>query len=371
MTSPLPPLPNPLTSLAWLPPDIANQLEASRYLYSATIGAWIWDFLMSLHEEYVLFSRSKVRIPAVVYLLARMASFAFILTALIFQVGSVDDCHALAKAIGWFGGIAMPLNSLLFFFRVKAVFNHSRVMVTLFGLLWLATLGCISAPFAVDGIHIGTTRNCVNSSVKSYSSAGIIIVAVHDTLVFFAITFRLTSYSLADTWPEQVKTFFSGRGMGKMSKTLLHTGQLYYLATVGFNIVAAVIILAPSVPPVLRAMFSIPNVALQNAMACRVYRQLKLGIIQDLHSPFSASASGSGSTPIRFMPTFRSQTSKTFIGTQSQFEYQFNKEFKMQVGINKETEVVVDQLTSVQDPESLEDKRRGRDIIPSLDSSVE
>lgn len=34
----LPPLPNPLTPLAWLPPDTASQLEVSRYLYSATIG---------------------------------------------------------------------------------------------------------------------------------------------------------------------------------------------------------------------------------------------------------------------------------------------------------------------------------------------
>lgn len=42
-----------------------------------------------------------------------------------------------------------------------------------------------------------------------------------------------------------------------------------------------VVILTPSVPPIIRAMFSIPNIALQNTMACRVYRLLKLGRISD------------------------------------------------------------------------------------------
>ena len=45
------------------------------------------------------------------------------------------------------------------------------------------------------------------------------------------------------------------------------------------NIVSMVVILTPSVPPIVRAMFTVPNVALQNTMACRVYRLLKLGII--------------------------------------------------------------------------------------------
>ena len=47
------------------------------------------------------------------------------------------------------------------------------------------------------------------------------------------------------------------------------------------NIVSMVVILTPSVPPIIRAMFTVPNVALQNTMACRVYRLLKLGIIRD------------------------------------------------------------------------------------------
>lgn len=39
-------------------------------------------------------------------------------------------------------------------------------------------------------------------------------------------------------------------------------------------------ILTPSVKPVYRAMFTIPNVAIENAMACKVYRDIKFGLIE-------------------------------------------------------------------------------------------
>ena len=35
------------------------------------------------------------------------------------------------------------------------------------------------------------------------------------------------------------------------------------------------------VPPVYKAMFSVPNIALESAMACRVFRGIRLGLIND------------------------------------------------------------------------------------------
>jgi hypothetical protein len=56
-------------------------------------------------------------------------------------------------------------------------------------------------------------------------------------------------------------------------------------------------ILAPSLPPVYRAMFTHPNVAINNAMACRVFRDIKFGHI----SPTS--------TTLRTLPTFVAKSS--------------------------------------------------------------
>ncbi|KAJ7657757.1 hypothetical protein DFH06DRAFT_453890 [Mycena polygramma] len=41
-----------------------------------------------------------------------------------------------------------------------------------------------------------------------------------------------------------------------------------------------VMVLDQSMPPVFHAMFAIPNIALENAMACRVFRALRLGYIE-------------------------------------------------------------------------------------------
>jgi hypothetical protein len=48
----------------------------------------------------------------------------------------------------------------------------------------------------------------------------------------------------------------------------------------GSNVVQLILILTP-IPPVFHAMFCIPNLALENAMACRVFRAVRLGKIDD------------------------------------------------------------------------------------------
>jgi hypothetical protein len=57
---------------------------------------------------------------------------------------------------------------------------------------------------------------------------------------------------------------------------------MFFSATIGLSIVFATMLIAPSVPAVYHSMFSVPNLALENAMACRVYRAVKLGFIKNL-----------------------------------------------------------------------------------------
>ena len=127
--------------------------------------------------------------------------------------------------------VAVPSNSLLFFFRVRAVFKANKYVVAFFALIWLSTFGSFTVPFSIGGEHIGTTNRCINSNIKPSSSVGIIVSTVNDTLVFVAITYRLVVYntSVSNTWRMRLKVLFSGEGMGGVSKALLQTGQLYYL----------------------------------------------------------------------------------------------------------------------------------------------
>lgn len=192
----------------------------------------------------------------------------------------VSNCHLLIKAIGWCATFSVPLNCLLFFLHIRAIFDSFKVMTALFAVLWLSTLGCaMTAPFSLEGIHIGTTKNCIDSDIKEFESAGLVAMAVNDTAVFLAITAKLLMHSLGNIWIDCLKIFFSGKGMGNVLRALLKTGQLYYLyvsffhvilfliglfrAIVGLNIISAVIILAPSVPPIYRVMFTVPNIRKQ------------------------------------------------------------------------------------------------------------
>lgn len=221
----------------------------------------------------------------------------------------------------------MPLNSLLFFFRIQAVFHKLTRFVFIYAFLWLCTLTTITAPFAIDhAINIGTPAICVETDVKGFANVGPVLIAVHDSLVYIGISARLTLNNLPLTSPRPIdalKIFFSGKGIGQISKSLLTTGQMYYLyvyffphrqyassspihldvfqlhsATIGMSIAHIAVIFSPSVPPVIKATIPIPNIALQNVMACRVYRQLKLGLISETSTTTLVSASSSSrSTP--------------------------------------------------------------------------
>ena len=56
-------------------------------------------------------------------------------------------------------------------------------------------------------------------------------------------------------------------------------------------------ILIPNIPAVQHLMLSIPNLALENAMACRVYRAVKLGFIMNPESTQYGHTVGFPSAP--------------------------------------------------------------------------
>ncbi|KAL4245209.1 hypothetical protein ABKN59_010260 [Abortiporus biennis] len=149
-------LPNPLTPLAFLPPDIAHQVQVAQLLVMAVIGAWMWDYLMFLYEEYSMFIKHKLALPDVVYALSRIVAISYIAMLIIYAGGPIahNNCNEVDKAAAWTGVITIT---------------------------------------------------------------------------------------------------------GRLTKALIQSGQLYYLATVGVNLIAMVANLAPWVPEVYRAILTTPD----------------------------------------------------------------------------------------------------------------
>jgi len=301
---------NPYTPLAYLPAATANQFEASRYLYVATLGAFLWDWFMSMPEEYRLLAKASRPVPVFVYFLSRISAVLYILTSTLFQAAPIPNCQALQLTLGICYCFAVSSASYLFFLRIQAVFHQNKLVQGIFAILWLGVLGgSITVPLATKGAHIAPTQYCINSEVKSFASTAVIMSTINDSLVFLAISVKLlSSDNVEHSAKDRLKMFFStsgnGNGLSSISSALFQGGQIYYLTTVGMNLLTMIMVLTPSAPPVYRAMFTIPNNALQSVMACRVFRQLRLGLLPNISYPSNTQPN----VPLPWRPT-RSQRS--------------------------------------------------------------
>jgi len=273
---------NPYTPLAFLTPDAADQYQVMLYVYVAILAAYTWDWLMAIPEEYKIIRKARFSTPNVVYFFSRFGTFGSTL-ATAMRIAPIDNCNALRYVAGTFAMISVPSTSLLFFFRVKAIYNNSKIVTALFGFLCLA-IGGVSVLIMLGraGQHIPYTRRCTEGVAHSYTLVPVIMTALNDTLVYIAISYRLATISMvSSTWRARAKSFFTGEGLHHLSKALLESGQVYYFVTIGVAIASVYFLLSPSASGETKATFGSVYFPLASAMTCRVYRAVLLGIITE------------------------------------------------------------------------------------------
>ena len=130
----------------------------------------------------------------------------------------------------------LVFTSLLFFFRTRAVFNRNTWVTAFFAGLWLAVLG-VSLAFIVATLEpvpvnpaSNATAMCLRPSINPYAAATTIIPLINDTLVFLAITWRLSRNSYKPyTLKSGIRLLIFGDYLPVFSKALLRDGQAYYL----------------------------------------------------------------------------------------------------------------------------------------------
>ncbi|KAF7335990.1 hypothetical protein MSAN_02312700 [Mycena sanguinolenta] len=316
-------LPNAFTPLAFLPPVLASQFEVSRYLYAATLGAYVWDIGLNLGNDYALLFKYKIRFPTIVYFLSRAFTLAFIITPFIFQVASVKHCNALAISFSICSMVSQAATAMLFFLRVTAVWHPNKIAYAIFSVLWIAVLGAgITAPLGVRGAHIGPTMQCITTTVPDNVEAAAIVPMINDTAIFLAINYRILAHTIvADSFMARLRVFFRGNGLSALSQALLQSGQHFYLVAVATNIILIAVVKSPQLPPVYRAMLTVPGFALINAMACLVFRRIRFGLMSSdgtskipttgLSSDFPPTAHP-GSLPLHYRRTGPTTTDTTF-----------------------------------------------------------
>ncbi|KAF7335950.1 hypothetical protein MSAN_02308400 [Mycena sanguinolenta] len=273
--------PNPSTPLAFLPSALASQLEVSRYVYAATLGAYVWDIGLNLGNDYALLIKHRVRFPTIIYFLSRAFTLAYILGCFVLQVAPVKNCNSMSLALAICFVLSQSATAMLFFLRVTAVWYPSKIAYVVFSILWIALLAAgIPTTIEVRGEHIGPTEQCIAMAVPVNTEVVIIIPMINNTAIFLAINYRILAHTIvADSSVARLRVLFGGKGLFRISEALLRSGQHFYLIAVVTHIASLVAVKLPHLPAAYHIMLSVLDIALINAMACLVFRRIKFGLI--------------------------------------------------------------------------------------------
>lgn len=226
----------------------------------------------------------------------------------------------------------MATTAFLFLRRVQAVYADSRLIRWFFAFLWAAASGVGFA--LIPGSlaeHIPGTGYCSVYQVASYVPLANFMPAIFDTLVFFAVSYRLAfqAHRDAGTQKSWTTSWFSTEGLPRLQAAVIQGGQQYYLSVPFITIltshfltwthsiafvlqfVGGILPFSDSVPPMSKVVCTVPGVALSACMACRAHRTM-VGVFHQ---------SGEGAAPVvsamRFTPGNRSGVSNTIIELES------------------------------------------------------
>ncbi|KAF9457507.1 hypothetical protein BDZ94DRAFT_1240744 [Collybia nuda] len=251
----------------------------SEYVIVGGLSVLIWDIITHLQADYKIFVRNRTKFPTYIYLLSRWSTLLYAIVTAVFITAPIENCAALARVKCAVYHVTISSTALLFFLRVRAIFNQNRQISIIFFILWLIVVGgSMTAVVSISGTHIGDTPYCVFSDVRSYLTAiANISLALFDTCIFIAITWSLSTDHLTnkgDGLKGGMAALF-GKYLPAFSKALLQDGQKYYMVAMVANLLVLALEFAPGVPPSFRALFLAPAIELTNIMACRVFRHTK------------------------------------------------------------------------------------------------
>lgn len=137
----------------------------------------------------------------------------------------VGNCANVVKVI-WLHPVQIFFTTLLFFLRVRAVYQNSRWITIFFGLMWLAVTGSSTTDVFYNNVNLGPTEYCIIKSPPRYNEVAAILPLVNDTFVCVAITLKLAGNFFCSS---QKKTLVKGHYIPAFSRAVLRDGQAYYL----------------------------------------------------------------------------------------------------------------------------------------------
>ncbi|KZP26776.1 hypothetical protein FIBSPDRAFT_928449 [Athelia psychrophila] len=272
------------------------------YFMIATFTAYAYDWLLSISDEVELIARAGITWSIAVYFVSRISQFIHVLLfalsarTLFLSFDKVDK-HGLTQPsvlqpkpdncvffIAVIGPccVATALTSFLFFLRVRAVYLKSRSITVVFGTLWLITAALLlTAQISLRAVRIHQTQYCTYTG-ELYIFLVIVSTFTYDTSIFLAISYRLAVDAVAGgTWHYRLLSMVNGKGLYSLSKSLMKSGQMFYLASIMLFVINMILILSPLVPVGLHYILITAYAAFTNAIACHIFRSVALRHLDD------------------------------------------------------------------------------------------
>ena len=210
-----------------------------------------------------------------------------------------DHCELLRMTLCISIVFARASTAFLMYFRVCAVYGMNKFVVLFFGFTWLIATAGATTPFrAMKSAYIGPTKYCTSMVKDDYLIALSITDLVNDSLILLAIMYKLGVRDGRRTQTSQISGAWKRTGrLHRFTSVFLQDSQIYYTwvkpytlllflsdrsrvsITVVLNLATIITFFAVDTPAQSPFRFTIifPTAAIVNIMACRVFRNVKLG----------------------------------------------------------------------------------------------
>jgi hypothetical protein len=150
-----------------------------------------------------------------------------------------NRCRSISHILNASFMLSPGLTHLLFLLRVYGVYECSRRIALVFGLMWILVVASTSVAFTSLGFERqADSLYCIVDRVEWYSCAPYVAVLIYDTLVFVAISYKLyTILPVAqDTRKRHRWKFLRGELLTNCSRMLLQDGQSYYWYVISLSL---------------------------------------------------------------------------------------------------------------------------------------
>ena len=127
--------------------------------------------------------------------------------------------------------IFVSATTALFYLRVCAVYTMSKIIIVVYGMLWLSVVGMLlTIPFTFTAAHIATTQYCAESVHGHLLGPTTIIIVVNHAMIYAAITYRIFSMLPGSSNSQKLTVLLTfGKTLPYISRLLLRDSQLYFL----------------------------------------------------------------------------------------------------------------------------------------------